>query len=344
MRITEKDLRRLVREMALKSYTVLPGEENLGKEDIPLGVDLEDPREKEVFYRPAKPEDRPAVQAYLDRTYRQPGYRRTVERQYGNIPFPVNIFVLPTVSAFVQGMNLMRGVNVGSLFTRLENGMVEGSGTAAVLDLLEKMQPGCTDVIDPGDATLIIQPMGTPGLGGKSAEEIRVMPDIKRWREDDGAYMAIHSLFESPGGPYYRYAQALDGPYGDLLSLLSDAGYDPIKSDVIEGILRVKTLRNARAAHTKKVKAGLAPGFYSRIPHDTEQEICTVANLIGKAPVNLNSFPQTSPEGEPLDPELISAGNEKIQEIHDLAQNAVGVALYPGMMTIATTSYDFTKG
>jgi hypothetical protein len=345
MRITEKDLRRLVREMALKSYTVLPGEENLGGEDIPLGVDLEDPREEEVFYRPAKPEDRPAVQAYLDRTYRQPGYRRTVERQFGIIPFPLNVFVLPSVSEIFQGVNLSRGAEVERIGTRLENGMVDHNGRKTVLDLLERIQPGCTSVIDPGDATLIVQPAGIEEkMKGKSAEEIRVMPDIKRWREGDGVYMAIHALFEN-GGPYFDYAEPLDELLDDLADLLADAGYHMMEDDVAEKIIRVKTLRNYRAESLKMIQAGTAkprdPERNRLSGHDTQQEICVVANLIGKAPINTNSFPTTSREGEPLDPALISAGNEKIQEIHDLAEESVGVALYPGMMTISTTAVEF---
>ena len=332
MRLTERQIRKIVREMALKSYNVLPSDESLGSEDVPLGyaeekfgINSRADYDGSISYTPAAGDPRAGI--YISKTYGQPGYRSTVARQYGKIPFPVNIFVLPSISALDQGITSYRGT-MRLVQKDLESGTYSYDDSP-ILDLLERIQPGCTSVIEPGDATLIIQPAGA---AAGSAEEMQVM-DTRGWRQGDGVYLALHALYEA-GGPMSSSMQRVEKPYKELLDLLQYAGYDSVPlGEALVRILRVRTLRDA----FRMQKASVARGEQNSGPpsNDTEVELLVVANLIGKSPVNLNTFPTTRPDGEPLAEDLVLRGNEAIQALHDEVGNHVGEVLYPGMITIS---------
>jgi hypothetical protein len=141
------------------------------------------------------------------------------------------------------------------------------------------------------------------------------MPDIKRWREGDGVYMAIHAMFEANG----NFAYSVREPahiFARIDDLLAEAGWEEedIRAEAEAGILRIKTLRNA-------VAKGKKQGYYEG--HDTDIELIVVSFLNNVPAVNLGSFPTVGLDGEPIDPEIVREGNGLIADLYSAVERSI---------------------
>jgi len=315
MKLTERQIRQIVREMALKSYRVV-SPESMPDEEFDLGATEEKvfgSEETEAVPMTYMPETDPEMgeksRAYTSRTYEQPGYRKTAERQYKSTPFPVNIVVLPD-SSYGSGMRVSgRGPDPSKMLPGTQE---------KLFAFLERISPEAAASVDPGDVTLIIKPApfsGGDGLSSLSVDEIKVMPDIKRWREGDGVYVAIHAMFEANG----NFAYAVREPahiFARIDDLLAEAGWEEedIRAKAEAGILRIKTLRNA-------VAKGKKQGYYEG--HDTDIELIVVSFLNNVPAVNLDSFPTVGLDGEPIDPEIVLEGNGLIADLYSAVERSI---------------------
>jgi hypothetical protein len=200
MRITERQIRKIVREMALKSYNIVTDDDPVGDEPFVIGnvidkglYDEEWPDQATStlsYTRQLDPVEREKGRDYVAGTYGQKGYRRTVERQYARVPFPVNIFVLPPGARDKQYRSIvgLTGLRERGPDPRMMGGDMQGR----LMELIRVLSPDEAAQISPEDMTLIIVPGNNKRYPGF-------------WRTYDGAYMAIHALFE------------YDGPFSDEL-------------------------------------------------------------------------------------------------------------------------------
>jgi len=300
MRLTERQIRKIVREMALKSYNIIPSDETLGGETFDLGY--EEGAEVDAQYVPEPdPDVRARSGAYIGRTYGQKGYRRTVERQMERTPFPLNVFILPSVDMFYSEAGL------GGVDRSPDPARLGPDSQAKMLSFLERIAPEAAAQISPGDVTLIIQPAGLgerdESFNELTPEDIGSHPNIKTWRQGDGVYMAFHAMFDNGGLGMYNVP--FNDPFGRISELIMEyviAGDYERESEILAQILRIKTLRDA---------ARTGGG------HDTLDELATVAVLRDAIPVNLGSFPTEDVEGNPIPQEVVAEGNDAIQELYD---------------------------
>ena len=304
MRITERQLRRLVREMALKSYNIVTDDEPLGDEPFVIGdvpdaaglIDLTSPQVvRQLSYtRQRDPAERVSGREYIERTYGQKGYRRTAERQYARVPFPVNIFVLPpgAYDGFHMRIAGMTGIIKRGPDPRLMDPAMQGR----LMELISTLSPEEAAKIEPGDMTLII----APGSSKKS---------IGWWRTGDGVYMAIHALFEWEG-PFADETDGVIRVYNELDNFNFESGVIEEAGDTsiwtMEEIMPMFKMRTMGL----EIKSGADR-------YDIYQEICTYAFLQGAPPINLGSYPVVDREGNPLDPEITAQGNEILQRLYD---------------------------
>jgi hypothetical protein len=304
MRITERQIRKIVREMALKSYNIVTDDDPVGDEPFVIG-DVPDaagpfdltgpPVVRQLSYtRQRDPAERAAGREYIERTYGQKGYRRTAERQYGRVPFPVNIFVLPPGDKRegTTGIAGLMGIIKRGPDPRLMDPAMQGR----LMELISRLSPEEAAKIEPGDMTLII----VPGSSKKP---------IGWWRTYDGVYMAIHALFEWEG-PFVDETDGVIRIYKELDRFNFESGVIEYAGDTstwtMQEIMPMFKMRTMGL----EIKSGADR-------YDIYQEICTYAFLQAAPPIRLGSYPVVDRDGNPLDPAITAQGNEILQRLYD---------------------------
>jgi hypothetical protein len=304
MRITERQIRKIVREMALKSYNIVTDDDPVGDEPFVIGnvidkglYDEEWPDQATStlsYTRQLDPVEREKGRDYVAGTYGQKGYRRTVERQYARVPFPVNIFVLPPGARDKQYRSIvgLTGLRERGPDPRMMGGDMQGR----LMELIRVLSPDEAAQISPEDMTLIIVPGNNKRYPGF-------------WRTYDGAYMAIHALFEYDG-PFSDELHGVKKIYKAFDMFNYEAGVvediDDYSSWTMEKIVPMFKMRTM----SSEVKQGAER-------YDIGQEICTYAFLQAAPPIRLGSYPVVDREGNPLDPAITAQGNEILQRLYD---------------------------
>ena len=274
MRITERDLRRLVREMALKGINIaraqqMDDETSGGLYRSPDAEGIFQPRDEFESLLPNKFSADDFYRASV-RTWGRDSYKSYAARQFERFPVGLNIFLVPGAKGFEH-----YGEVVDGRFTELDDPRMNEKG----LEFIRRHFPDVQ--IDADDFNIVLLTgRALPILNLQSPDSIDTSKDPvappRSFLDDQGVYNTFHALFD--GGILQNLSVSNLGEEvcnivagtGDVESLLMMGA-----GSALNQIFRLRTLKMKRITNVEEVG----------------NELATVALIRQTIPVNTENFP-----------------------------------------------------
>jgi hypothetical protein len=315
MKLTERQIRKIVREMALKSLNITKaqpmergeGPEFYGSPDE-AGMFPPDP-----VYKTSNPFTAEEFYSSAQRTWGRESYKKYAARQFERFPVGLNVFLLPGAA----GKDLYGLVNPDHTerFTVPDDPVANAEGRRIIAKHFPEVS------IDGSDFNILI----LTGLRHKRAErgeEYSLTPYTsdtpKEFLEGEGVYNTFHSLFD--GGPFDDYVVVLRN-IADEIETIVAPGLEPeetvyeMRNSPLYGLFRVKTLLRGAVQGAREMG----------------NELAVVALIRNTVPVRPEEFPTHDIYGAEISEAARQRGMDLAREmiplleaIRDLYRNLAG--------------------
>jgi len=311
MRITERQIRKIVREMALKSLNITKaqpmergeGPEFYGSPDE-AGMFPPDP-----IYKASNPFTAEEFYSSAQRTWGRESYKKYAARQFERFPVGLNVFLIPGAAG--KDVYELVGHDHTGRFTVPDDPVADAAGRRIIAKHFPEVS------IDGSDFNILL----LTGLRHKRAlqgEEHSLVPYTsdtpKEFLEGEGVYNTFHALFDN--GPFDDYAVSLRYLADEIASIFAlGEGIYSIRNNPLYGLYRVKTL--LRGDVTGSVEMG--------------NELAVVALIRDTVPVRPEEFPTHDTDGAEIPEKDRQRGIELAREMiphleaaRDLYRNLAG--------------------
>jgi hypothetical protein len=260
MKLTERQIRKIVREMALKSLNITkaqpmergegpefygsPDEAGMFPPDPGHGYKTSNPFTAEEFYSSAQ------------RTWGRESYKKYAARQFERFPVGLNVFLLPGAA----GKDVYELVNPDDTgrFTVPNDPVANAEGRR----IIAKHFPDVP--VEDSDFNILIL-TGLLHKQDPSSEKYSLVPYTssppKEFLKAEGVYNTFHSLFD--GGPFDDYAVDLRN-IADEIETIVAPGIKPgetvygMRNSPLYGLFRVKTLLRGEVQDAREMGNELA--------------------------------------------------------------------------------------
>jgi len=313
MRITERQIRKIVREMALKSLNIAKAQPMERSEETDEPEYYGSPDEAGMFadQHPVGRNPFSAEEFYsaTQKTWGREQYKRYAARQFERFPIGLNVFIVPGAAG--RDVYNLVGRNDTERFTD----PADPVANAVARRIIEKHFPDVP--IDGSDFNILLLTgvqLSIDSSGWPSIPTIGL--DLKNFLAGDGVYNTFHALFD--GGPLDEYAIQLRNLADDITSIVAPgkAYYEiyKMRNNPMYGLFRVRTLQLGRVDDAREMG----------------NELATVALVRNTVPVRPEEFPTHDINGAEI-PEVyrqhgIRLATEMIPYLETIRDLHIGLA------------------
>ena len=307
MRITEKELRRIIREMALKGINIARAQQ---MDDTTGRQYYNSPDESGVFPKLSSPDFVPQVSAEdmyqaTVRTWDRDSYKTYAARQFERFPVGLNVFLVPGAKG--EAIDLLGGV---SRFTRPDDPVANAEG----LRIIRQHFPGAQ--IDDDDFNILLLTRRAHLIGASGLKKDDIVPPPRVFLNTEGVYNTFHALFDN--GILQRERLAMSNQVDGVCAIV--AGLKVIKYDYqafkkllsigqespLNGVFRLRTLRMKKVQDTSELR----------------HELFTVSLIRQTVPVRPDEFPTHDMNGAEIPDDRRQMGINLVREMIPFLEDA----------------------